>query len=228
MSILRIEQLDYHAASDDTGGGFRLSIDQFSVSAGDKVAIVGPSGTGKTTLLNLIAGTIKAQSGDIELLGKSTQNLSTSELDSLRGRHLGVLFQSLNLLPFASAQHNVAVAGSFSAERRKRGRGSEPSLLKALGLDLNALGARPVRQMSVGQQQRIAAARALYGAPDLILADEPTSALDAENRDKFLALLLDALDASRQAILVVTHDMALARHFDRVISIEALASGHSQ
>lgn len=228
MSILRIEQLDYHAASDDTGGGFRLSIDQFNMSAGDKVAIVGPSGTGKTTLLNLIAGTIRAQSGDIELLGKSTQNLSASELDRVRGRHLGVLFQSLNLLPFASAQHNVTVAGSFSAERRKRGRGSEPSLLNALGLDLNALGSRPVRQMSVGQQQRIAAARALYGAPDLILADEPTSALDAENRDKFLALLLDALDASRQAILVVTHDMALARHFDRVISIEALASGHSQ
>ena len=228
MSILRIEQLDYHAASDDTGGGFRLSIDQFKMSAGDKVAIVGPSGTGKTTLLNLIAGTIKAQSGDIELLGKSTQNLSASEFDRVRGKHLGVLFQSLNLLPFASAQHNVAVAGSFSAERRKRGRGTEQSLLKALGLDLNTLGARPVRQMSVGQQQRIAAARALYGAPDLILADEPTSALDAENRDKFLALLLDALDASRQAILVVTHDMALARHFDRVISIEALTSGQSQ
>ena len=228
MSILRIEQLDYHATSDDTGEGFRLSIDQFSVSAGDRVAIVGPSGTGKTTLLNLIAGTIKAQNGDIKLLGKSTQNLSASELDSVRGRHLGVLFQSLNLLPFASAQHNVTVAGSFSAERKKRGRGSESSLLKALGLDLNALGARQVRQMSVGQQQRIAAARALYGAPDLILADEPTSALDAENRDKFLALFLDALDASRQAILVVTHDMALARHFDRVISIEALTSGQLQ
>ena len=228
MSILRIEQLDYHAASDDTGEGFRLSIDQFNMSAGDKVAIVGPSGTGKTTLLNLIAGTIKAQSGDIKLLGRSTQNLSASELDNVRGTHLGVLFQSLNLLPFASAQYNVSVAGSFSAERRKRGRGSERSLLNALGLDLNTLGARPVRQMSLGQQQRIAAARALYGAPDLILADEPTSALDAENRDKFLALLLDALDASRQAILVVTHDMALARHFDRMISIETLASGQSQ
>ena len=229
MSILRIDQLDYHAASDDKGEGFRLSVDQFTMFAGDKVAIVGPSGAGKTTLLNLIAGTIKAQSGDIKLLGKSTQNLSASELDSVRGRHLGVVFQSLNLLPFASAQHNVTVAGSFSAERRKRGRGTEQSLLKALGLDLNTLASRrPVQQMSVGQQQRIAAARALYGAPDLILADEPTSALDAENRDRFLALLLDALDASRQAILVVTHDMALARRFDRVISMEALTSGQSQ
>ena len=222
MSILRIEQLDYHVSPPHSGEAFRLTIPNFHMKAGDKVAIVGPSGTGKTTLLNLIAGTIKAQRGSINLAGEDIQNLPARQI---RGKHLGILFQSLHLLPFASAHHNISVAGTFNAARRQRGAGTERYLLEKLGLDVTALGSRPVRQMSLGQQQRVAAARALYGAPDLILADEPTSALDTDNRDKFLTLLLSALDTSRQAILVVTHDMALARHFDRVITIDSLASG---
>ncbi len=203
-----------------------LSIEKLQIQSGERVFLSSPSGTGKSTLLGLIAGILPLQSGALNVLGSDMTSLSARARDRLRARDVGVIFQMFNLLPFLTVIENVTLGCRFSSDRRARLDGTPQAearrLLGRLGLSDDMLLARRVSALSVGQQQRVAVARALLGAPKLILADEPTSALDAGMRDRFLQLLLEETARADAALLMVSHDAALAEGFDRTLDLETL------
>lgn len=198
-----------------------LAIDYLSIPKNEHVFISGNSGSGKTTLLNLLCGIHQAKTGSVEILGQNLNGLSKQKRDSFRGEHLGVIFQQFNLLPFLSVKENIELPLRFSSKRAsKSGNTHEETrrLLAALDLPLSVID-KKVTQLSVGQQQRVAACRALLGAPELIIADEPTSALDRENSDNFLQLLFKEADANQSTIIFVSHDEYIAKHFSRVVEL---------
>jgi putative ABC transport system ATP-binding protein len=199
---------------------------------GEAVLLQGESGQGKSTLLSLLAGILSPSSGSLTVAGQAFHALGQRQRDRARGADIGVIFQQFNLLPFLPVLDNLLLPIRFSSERRARlaATGTPPevaaeALLSTLGLSLKALGNRSVGALSVGQQQRVAAARALLGSPSLILADEPTSALDPKNRDAFLRALKDAQAARGAALLCVSHDPALEPYFDRTVTLDALQGG---
>lgn len=202
-----------------------LEIDSFELSAGERLFLRGPSGSGKSTLLGLIAGVLEAQSGRLEVLGHDMAQLSGSARDRVRADHLGVIFQMFNLVPYLSVVQNVMLPCRFSARRRAADSGDGNAqatalrLLSRLGLEEADLLSRKVTELSVGQQQRVAAARALIGNPSLIIADEPTSALDADSRDRFIELLSDEAQKTGASLLFVSHDASLASLFDRAMDL---------
>ncbi|MCG6118097.1 MAG: ATP-binding cassette domain-containing protein [Aquimonas sp.] len=205
-----------------------LDIPEFRLTAGERVFLAGPSGSGKSTLLGVIAGTLRPQAGRLAVAGCDSGALSQRRRDRLRADHIGVIFQQFNLLPFLSTLDNVLLAARFSKRRAARAasrdgspRASALRLLGGLGIGADLLG-RAAAQLSVGQQQRVAAARALLGAPELILADEPTSALDADRRDEFINLLLGECADAGTALLFVSHDRGLVPRFDRAVELLGL------
>ncbi len=165
-----------------------LRIDSFCAAAGEHVFVSGPSGSGKSTLLALLAGVLVPTRGRVVVNGTTLQALNGAQRDRFRADHVGIIFQQLNLLPYLSVLDNVLLACKFSGSRRERSleQGSTPAAAASILLDRldlpESLWRRPAAQLSVGQQQRVAAARALLGRPQLVLADEPTSALDAERQ----------------------------------------------
>ncbi|MEM1105726.1 MAG: ABC transporter ATP-binding protein [Pseudomonadota bacterium] len=203
-----------------------LAIEQFEIAPAERVFLRGPSGSGKSTLLGLIAGVITPQYGDIKVGGKALSGLSAAKRDQLRAERLGLIFQLFNLVPYLSVIANVALPLRFSPARRGRIDGpvdhEAQRLLAGLGLEDPELLTRRVTDLSVGQQQRVAAARALIGQPDLVIADEPTSALDSDVRDRFIDLLSKETERSRAALLFVSHDTALASHFERSVDLASL------
>lgn len=202
-----------------------LDVHRFTLKAGERLFLRGPSGSGKSTLLGLISGVLEAQSGQINVLGEDLARLSGSQRDRLRADHLGVIFQLFNLVPYLSVIENVVLPCRFSSRRLQvvqaaGGASSEARrLLAQLGLNSEELLARRVTDLSVGQQQRVAAARALIGGPALVIADEPTSALDADSRDRFITLLSGEAQKTGAALLFVSHDASLARLFDRAVDL---------
>ncbi|NLF55293.1 MAG: ATP-binding cassette domain-containing protein [Thauera phenolivorans] len=205
-----------------------LAIDHFRLAAGERVFLRGPSGSGKSSLLSLIGGVVRPQAGEVAVAGQVLGALSAAARDRFRADHVGFVFQLFNLLPWLSARDNILLACRFSPARRarlataKRTPEEEAGRL-ATRLDLDrALLSRPAAQLSVGQQQRVAAARALIGRPGLVVADEPTSALDADRQQAFLDLLLEECGAAGAALLFVSHDGRLARHFDRVLDLASI------
>jgi putative ABC transport system ATP-binding protein len=208
-----------------------LNIEQLQLQPGEHLFIQGPSGSGKSTLLNLIAGVLSGFKGDIKLAGHSLASLSERQRDRLRADHIGVLFQQFNLLPYLNLIDNVSLPCTLSAPRREaaiRRSGSVQAeahrLLERLQLPTELFQRRAVAELSIGQQQRVAAARALIGAPELIIADEPTSALDGASRDRFMQLLLEELDQSNTTLLLVSHDPALSEYFSRHLTLEGAGS----
>lgn len=206
-----------------------LTIDNFSVKAGEKVFLAGPSGSGKSTLLNLVGGTIEPQQGKISLLGHDFTAMSMSARDTFRGDHMGFIFQMFNLLPYLSAVDNVCLPTMFS--KLKISRATEDSasieaearrLLSALHLADEEVSGKDVTQLSVGQQQRVATARALLGRPEIIIADEPTSALDTDMRDAFVKLLFEECQRTGASLLFVSHDKSLGSHFDRIVHLDQI------
>lgn len=199
-----------------------LDIPELVIPAGEKVFLHGPSGSGKTTLLGLIAGVLTPTSGQLDVLGSRLASLSPGARDAFRGIHLGYLFQLFNLLPWLSVRENVALPCLLHRERLERLGGEAPELAAErllTRLDLGDFLETPVSDLSVGQQQRVAAARALIGRPELIIADEPTSALDADRRQAFLDLLFAECAEAGATLLFVSHDLALGAQFDRVLSL---------
>ncbi|MEM9726440.1 MAG: ATP-binding cassette domain-containing protein, partial [Pseudomonadota bacterium] len=198
---------------------------------GSRLALVGPSGSGKTTLLNLLAGVAVADRGRVEVLGTDLSQMSGGGRDRFRGDRIGLIFQMFNLLPFSSVIDNILLPLSFSKIRRKAVGGAAAAdaearrLLRGLGLDPDRVATRPAAELSVGQQQRVAAARALIGGPELIIADEPTSALDPASRDDFLTLLFEEASRSGAAVLTVTHDEGVAARFSDSVAITSLTGG---
>lgn len=208
--------------------GFQIYIEDFALKRGERVLLLGPSGGGKSTLLSLLAGIVTPQEGSIDLLGTDITLLSSAQRDRFRSEHLGIIFQMFNLLPYGSVVDNVVLPLSFARQRRARAEGKAPTgnlaaearrLLRALGLDEDILSATSVGELSVGQQQRVACARALIGGPEIILADEPTSALDRGRQQRFLDLLFEQLGNTNSAMIMVSHDESIAEHFDRVVSL---------
>jgi len=202
-----------------------LAIDALKLARGERMFVRGPSGSGKSTLLNLVAGVVTPQHGSVKLLGTETAALTGAARDRFRADHIGYIFQMFNLIPYLSVIENVWLPCRFSARRRAQVLASGTSveaeaarLLRQLDLDSEALH-RPVTKLSVGQQQRVAAARALIGAPEVVIADEPTSALDADRRAAFLDLLFRQCERERTALLFASHDASLAPLFDRTIEL---------
>ncbi|MBH3462418.1 MULTISPECIES: ATP-binding cassette domain-containing protein [Pseudomonas] len=206
-----------------------LNIPQFRLEAGEALFLKGPSGSGKTTLLGLLGGVNLPDQGEVQLLGQNLAELGQGARDRFRVDHTGYIFQQFNLLPFLSVQENVELPCRFSrsrAERAAQRHGSihqaAAQLLAHLGLGDPDLLARRADTLSIGQQQRVAAARALIGQPELVIADEPTSALDADTREVFIRLLFDECRAAGSSLLFVSHDQSLAPLFDRDLSLAEL------
>ncbi|RCS58128.1 ABC transporter ATP-binding protein [Parvibium lacunae] len=198
-----------------------IDIPVFTVAQGERVFLHGPSGSGKSTLLALLGGVARPQSGTIHLLGTDLTRLPSATCNRFRADHIGFIFQQFNLLPWLSAMDNVLLPGTFSARRRHQAgdlRTQAQHLLTQLDLS-QALWHCPASSLSVGQQQRVAAARALIGKPEIVIADEPTSALDDARQQAFINLLLAEASSVNATLLFVSHDARLATHFDRTVAL---------
>jgi len=213
----------------NNSGRMLLNIPEFRLKKCEHIFLQGPSGCGKSTLLSLVGGILIPKSGSIKVLGQEISNLSRSGRDAFRVDHIGFIFQLFNLLPYLSIKENVMLPLRFSkvradrAGKTKNDRLNEAQrLLKALGLEEQQTEKNPVIELSVGQQQRVAAARALIGNPELIIADEPTSALDTELRYSFLDLLFEECKKSGSTLLFVSHDSSLSDYFATKTSMDKL------
>lgn len=221
-AVLQLSEISYRWKGKTA---FSLGVPDFSVGQGETVLLLGESGSGKSTLLSLICGTILPDHGSVQIAGTDLTTLSGTSRDRFRGEHIGVIFQQFNLLPFGTVTDNILLPLRFAPERRKRvGDPAQEAaqLCQTLGLP-TGIGQTKASALSVGQQQRVAVARALIGHPPLIIADEPTSALDANSQAAFLDLLFQQTSAHQTSLLMVSHDPRLADRFDRVLRMEDIA-----
>jgi len=208
---------------------FSLAVDAFSLPAAKRILLIGPSGSGKSTFLSLICGIVAPQTGEIDILGTDITKLAASARDGFRAEHFGIIFQIFNLLPYGTVIDNVLLPLSFAPMRRKRattkGRAEDEAvrLLTCLGLEPHLTRGPSAANLSVGQQQRVAAARALIGSPEIIVADEPTSALDRNRQAAFLDLLFTQVSDAGATLIMVSHDETLAGRFDEVMRLETIA-----
>jgi putative ABC transport system ATP-binding protein len=198
---------------------FVLKIPNWQVKTSEKVFLYGRSGEGKSTLLNLISGIENRYSGDIKVLGQDMTSLNQRKKDTFRANNIGIIFQQFNLLPYLTAEQNILLAQRFRSVIKTPHSGQLASICERLELSNNLLNRKAI-ELSVGQQQRVAVARALYTTPALIIADEPTSALDSQTRNQFIQLLLDCANTS--TVVFVSHDMSLAPHFDQQLALADL------
>lgn len=220
--ILRLKDVRYRWPG---RGSFGLYVPELSLKRSQSVLLLGESGSGKSTLLSLICGTIIADTGRVCVAGTDVATLSAGMRDGFRAEQIGLIFQQFNLLPFANVQDNILLPLRFAPKRRKRANdltAEATRLCRELGLPDDVMAAK-AGTLSVGQQQRVAAARALIGAPPIIIADEPTSALDADTQTTFLELLFAQARAYGTTLLMVSHDGRLAAQFDRVIHMGDVA-----
>lgn len=213
------------------GGAPLLAIASLQVSRGERIFLHGPSGSGKSTLLGLLGGVLEPQHGDVRIDGYRLSGVERPLRDRFRAEHIGFIVQMFNLIPYLSVLDNITLPARFSEQRRRRAietSGSLPAearrLLAAVGMEPNDYAARKATELSQGQQQRVAAARALFGRPQLIIADEPTSSLDADARERFISLLSSECQASGATLIFVSHDASLRSQFDRQIALADINS----
>lgn len=223
-SIIEVSGLEFRYQGQTSAP---LRVKQLLVQPGERVFVHGPSGCGKSTLMSLLAGVVVAEHGRVSLLGIEWRTLGGSARDRRRGDHVGYVFQQFNLLNWLPVIDNVCLPCRFSERRAARAASRSGSVerdarhwLEALGIGAS-LCRQPAGRLSVGEQQRVAAARALIGSPELLLADEPTSALDTDRRDEFMALLLDACQQAQSALVFVSHDRALLPYFEYHLALGA-------
>ena len=204
------------------GGPWVLDIPELTLERGTRAFLFGPSGSGKTTLLGVLAGVLEANEGEVTVLGEDLGSLTGAQRDAFRAEHIGYVFQMFNLIPYLSVLDNIALPVRMHAGRRTRldGAGVKESATVLAGhLHIDDLLSKPVTELSVGQQQRVAACRALIGAPELIVADEPTSSLDFDRREDFLELLFQECERAGATLVFVSHDRTLEGMFSRTISL---------
>jgi putative ABC transport system ATP-binding protein len=199
-----------------------LEIDSFSLQKGEKVFLYGPSGCGKTTFLEILAGVIVPQRGEVIFAETDLVKMSSGERDKFRANHMGYIFQSFNLIPYLNVIENITLPLYLSVQKRGKvsvqdEKNNALELCRSLGIENCIL--KNITELSVGQQQRVAAARAIIGSPELILADEPTSALDYDHREKFIDLLFKLCSEREISLFFVSHERSLQRLFDRSMSL---------
>ena len=215
--VIKLENLEFSYAK----GRSILKVKNFEVKKGEKIFVFGPSGSGKSTLLSLLTGINLASAGKVEVFGTDMAKISGRKRDELRGSHCGYIFQMFNLIPYLSAYDNIILSCRLNKTRMQRIEGdieaSVLSLAKSLGVD--KFLHKSVSELSIGQQQRVAAARAFLGAPPLIIADEPTSSLDTDSREDFIKTLFEIAERNDTTIVFVSHDRGLKKYFDRSISL---------
>lgn len=198
-----------------------VEIDSFRLMPGEQVLLRAGSGRGKSTLLQLISGLLDPDSGSIEIAGNSVHAQRGAARDKFRGRHIGLIFQTFNLLPGFSALENVMAALMFSEVPKSEHETRSREALNSLGIETPH---RDVQELSVGQQQRVAVARAVVTAPSIVLADEPTASLDPEASETSMNLIQEAARAVNAALLCTSHDPTMASRFERVITLDELAT----
>lgn len=200
-----------------------LDIPSLTIEQGEHLFLKGPSGCGKSTLLGLLTGINTPTTGDVISLNQSLKTLSASARDKFRADHIGYIFQQFNLLPYLSVIDNVTLPCEFSTVRKDKVSGSlhqeAKRILDHLRLPEKLLS-KPVIELSIGQQQRVAAARALIGQPEFLIADEPTSALDHDNREAFIELLMEQANAAHSTLIFVSHDPTLESLFKRTENLQ--------
>lgn len=221
---LSLDQVEFRWAGRDA---FGLVVPDFRIARGERVLLLGESGSGKSTLLSLICGINTPQSGAIHIDGTEMTPMRPAARDRFRAEKIGIVFQQFNLLPYASPIDNILLPLRFAPARRALSgdaRAAAFVLTDALGLARGVMTSATADRLSVGQQQRVAVARALIGAPSLIVADEPTSALDAGSQANFLDLLFAQCTAAGSTLLMVSHDERLSPRFDRSVRMEDIAT----
>lgn len=188
-----------------------------TVEKGEFCCLLGTSGSGKSTLLNLMAGLEKPTKGTIRIKGEMIDKMSEKKLARFRQEHLGFVFQSYNLLTTLTALENVSLPLTFKAVPRMLREKKAREMLKAVGLDKH-MKHKP-SQMSGGQQQRVGIARAFVATPEIVFADEPTGNLDSKTSREVMKLITDIARQNNQTLIIVTHDMSIAKYADRIIHI---------
>ena len=195
-----------------------LNVPKYSVEAGEQAVLIGPSGGGKTTLLHIIAGITKADAGSVSIGGRNITRMSEAGRDKIRAARIGYVFQTFNLLPAFSALENVVLGMTFG--RGKRDSKWARELIERVGLS-HRMHSKPTT-MSVGEQQRVAVARALANRPKLLLADEPTANVDPKNQDQIVQLIKQCCEEQNIAMVMVTHAMDVAKQFSRVDELKSI------
>lgn len=211
-----------------------LDIAHLSVIQGESLFIQGPSGSGKSTLLNLLSGVLSTQTGNINLLDQSFSTLKDQKRDQFRADHIGYIFQQFNLLPYLTVIDNVLLPVKLSAARRHGESKHSPKLvdeakhwLSQLRVPDNLFNEK-VSKLSIGQQQRVAASRAIIGSPEIIIADEPTSALDQQNVDNFMNVLVKQCKHIGSTLIFVSHDHHLSKFFNNTYLLKSNQGGASE
>ena len=220
-SIVKIESLRFQWSKNNN---FKIFVPKLEVGRGKKVLFLGESGSGKTTLLSLICGFLEPLSGSISINDKIISNLTSTNKDAYRSDNIGIIFQQFNLLPYANVIDNIILPLYFSKQRSKKVESkinAAMNLCDQLRLPESILNQK-ASNLSVGQQQRVAVARALIGSPSIIVADEPTSSLDTEAQELFLDLMFDQISKNSSTLLMVSHDKSLTNYFDQVIDINEI------
>ncbi len=220
-SIIKIDTVKFHWSKKSN---FKIFVPNLEIKKGEKVLLLGESGSGKTTILSLICGFLNPLSGNIFINGKTINQLSSKTKDEYRADNIGIIFQQFNLLPYANVVDNVLLPLYFSKVRSNNvpdKREKVIELFKQLRLPDDITQFR-ASSLSMGQQQRVAVARALIGNPSLIIADEPTSSLDADAQKIFLDLMFEQISENNSTLLMVSHDRSLSDQFDRLIDINEI------
>ena len=216
-NLISVENLNY-SLGDNTK--FSLKINKFILKKSDSFLIYGDSGLGKSTFLNLLSGPLRPQEGAINILGTNIVDSSSAVKDKIRGDHFGIVFQTFNLLPYITVKNNILLGKAYSNRKQLLSSNDEVKILMdKLSLNYKDLVDRKAYELSIGQQQRVAVARALIGKPEIIIADEPTSALDQDNQKEFINLLFKSLDENEQGLIMVNHDKKLSNKFKIVKNI---------
>ena len=203
-------------------GPWVLDIPELALERGTRAFLFGPSGSGNTTLLGVLAGVLKPNEGEVNVLGRDLASLSGARRDAFRAAHIGYVFQMFNLIPYLSVLDSITLTVRMNAKRRARLDGAGVKATAALlagHLQIGDLLNKPVTELSVGQQQRVAACRALIGSPEIIVADEPTSSLDFDRREAFLKLLFAECERVGATLVFVSHDRTLEGMFSRKVSL---------